>query len=339
LASIGPFGDALRQCGIQVDLVGKQHGLPATFWRMRRHLRQVNPDVVHCHNLFPFLIGGLAARLSGDIPVVMTKHGALVPETGRTRRLVRAMIRRAWVVGVSPECTDLMTAWMPPRSRPARFIANGIATEPFDDLPARDMSRARIGLPSTAWIVGIVARLSFCKGHLSLLEAFARVLNQRPDAILLIVGDGPKLAEINGHIRQLGIARSVSVLGERRDIPAILAALDAFCLPSEMEGMPMTILEAMASQLPVIATTVGGMPGMIDHGRTGLLVPVRSVDDLTAALLELANDARRAREMGAAGRRKLMSTFHLGSTLAAYEQCYSEALQGRTIGMDLPELS
>jgi glycosyltransferase involved in cell wall biosynthesis len=97
-----------------------------------------------------------------------------------------------------------------------------------------------------------------------------------------------------------------------------------------MEGMPMTVLEAMAARLPVVASNVGGIPEIVDHGRTGLLVPPRSVDDLAAALLQVAGDPARAREMGRAGRRKLLQAFSLDNALAAYEQCYREALLERT---------
>jgi glycosyltransferase involved in cell wall biosynthesis len=330
LESIGPFGEALRDRGLPVELLGKQRGFLATLWRLRGYLRRVQPDVVHCHNLFPFLIGSLAARLSGGIPVVMTKHGIKLPDRGIGRRLVRALLRRDYAVSVSPEAARLMTAWMRPGSRPVRYIANGIATAPYDNLPTREAARAQLGLPAASFIVGIVSRVALCKGHLVLLDAFARVLSERPGAVLLIVGTGPELPAVSARIQELGSAGPVIVLGERRDIPCILAALDVLCLPSEMEGMPMTVLEAMAARLPVVASNVGGIPEIVDHGRTGLLVPPRSVDDLAAALLQVAGDPARAREMGRAGRRKLLQAFSLDNALAAYEQCYREALLERT---------
>lgn len=338
LDALGPFGEALRDRGFPVVSLDAQ-GIPGTVWRLCRHFRIVRPDLVHCHNLLPFLTGGMAARLAGGIPAILTKHGAKLPESGNGRRIIRRMLRNGFAVGVSQEATDLLNAWMLPNSRLARFIANGIATDPYDHLPSRPAARSQIGVPTDAWIAGIVARVAFCKGHLVLLDAFARLMQQHPGALLLIVGDGPKLAEVNARVQELGIASSVRVLGERRDIPTILAALDVFCLPSEMEGMPMTVFEAMAAALPVIASDAGGIPGMVDDGRTGLLVPARAVDPLAAALIDLAANPERAREMGRAGRLKLLSTFSLQNTLSAYEKCYLEAIEGRTRGIGRTELS
>jgi glycosyltransferase involved in cell wall biosynthesis len=153
------------------------------------------------------------------------------------------------------------------------------------------------------------------------------------------VGDGPKLPEVKARIEKLGISRSVLLLGERRDVPTILAALDVFCLPSDMEGMPMTVFEAMAARLPVVVTEVGGMPGMVDDGGTGVLIPPQAVEPLASALINLADHPDRARQMGQAGRQKLLSEFSLHRTLEAYEGCYREAIEGRTRGMGRTELS
>jgi glycosyltransferase involved in cell wall biosynthesis len=338
LYALGQFGEALRDQGFPVHLVGKS-GFPRLIWRLRCTFQHLRPDVVHCHNLFPFLTGSLAAKSLGRVPTVMTKHGAKLPDRGYGRRVIRRMLCRSYAVGVSQEATGLLNAWMLPGSRPARFIPNGIATEPYDNLPPREEARAQLHLPSASFIAGIVARVAFCKGHLILLEAFARLLAHQPDALLLIVGDGPKLAEVKSRIQELEIGRSVLVLGGRRDIPTLLAALDVFCLPSEMEGMPMTVFEAMAARLPVIATEVGGIPGMVDHGRTGILIPPRAVDPLAAALLDLSAQPDRAREMGLFGQQKLLSEFSLRHTVDAYEACYREAMDGRTRGMGRTELS
>ena len=327
--SIGPFGEALQKRGISVVLIGKQDGLPWALWRMWRHVRRVRPDVVHCHNLPAFLCGALAARLAGDIPVVMTKHGALVPGNRIGDRLNRLLIRGADVVAVSQEAAEIMRAWMPQGSRLVRYIPNGISMEPFGNLPPRQAARVQLGLPARSFIVGIVARVTPVKGHMLLIEVFARLLKRFPEALLLIVGDGVRLPAVRVRIRELGIGESVLVMGERHDVPTLLAAMDVFCLPSEMEGMPMTVLEAMAAGLPVVTSNVGGIPEVVEEGRTGLMVASREPAELEAALLALAGDPDRAREMGRAGRERLLEKFSLERTISAYEDLYGEAMDRR----------
>jgi glycosyltransferase involved in cell wall biosynthesis len=329
LVSLGPFGEALRQQGIQVELIGTKNGIVPTVWRMWRHLRRVRPDVVHCHNLFAHLTGSLGARLAGGIPVVMTKHGAMVPGTGLGSRLNRFLVRRADVVAVSREAISIMQAWMPTGSRPVRYIANGISLTPYENLPSREEARAQLGLPAGGFIVGIVARVTGLKGHVLLIEVFARLLEKFPGALLLIVGDGAGLVAVRARIQELGVEESMLVMGARSDVPKILAAMDVFCLPSEMEGMPMTVLEAMAAGLPVVTSNVGGIPAVVEAGRTGLMVPARAAEELEAALLALASDPGRARQMGGAGQQSLMREFSLERTIGAYEDLYREAMDRR----------
>jgi glycosyltransferase involved in cell wall biosynthesis len=329
LESVGKFGEDLAARGIAVELVGKQGGFLATLSRLRRLLLRIRPDVVHCHNLHALLVGGLSARLAGDIPVVMTKHGEGIPRSGQAMRVIRWLVRRAPVVAVSPEARRLMTEWMPPGCPPVCYIANGISTEAYDNLPSREAARKRLGLPASAFIVGTVSRLVPCKRHMDLLGAFAGLLPQIPGARLVIVGDGPLRASIESRVVELGLQQSVSMLGERRDIPQVLAALDVFCLPSDLEGMPMTVLEAMAAGLPVVASDVGGIPELVEHERTGLLVKPAAPHELGTAILSLAHDPARSRAMGSLGREKLQRSFSIAAAVAAYEACYGRVAEIR----------
>jgi glycosyltransferase involved in cell wall biosynthesis len=221
---------------------------------------------------------------------------------------------------------SIMKAWMAADGQPIYYIPNGISITPYENLPSRDEARARLGLPARSFVVGIVARVSPAKGHLLLIDVFTRVLRTFPGALLLIVGDGIRLPEVKARIQELGLGESVLVMGERRDVPVILAAMDVFCLPSETEGMPMTVLEAMAAALPVVASDVGGISEIVRDGQTGLLVPPHAARELEAALLRLANDPGRAREIGRAGRVRLLSDFRIDRTLAAYEELYQKAV-------------
>jgi glycosyltransferase involved in cell wall biosynthesis len=331
VTSVGPFGQALRKLGIAVTLIGRRGGFLLTTLRMWRHLRRFQPDVVHCHNFVGLVYGALAARLAGAVPAVMTRHGAAAPMGRLGDRLSHYLIHRVSVVAVSRESTDLMEAWMG-SGRPVRYVPNGIFMGSYRHLLARETARAQLDLPESCFIVGIIARVTRAKGHQLLLDVFAGLQSKIPKALLVIVGDGAELPAVKSYIRKLALEKSVLIMGERQDVPTILAALDVFCLPSETEGMPMTVLEAMAVGLPVVASDVGGIPELVKEGHTGLMVPPRAADELGAALLALARDPQRAREMGRAGRERLLKEFCLESTLSAYEEIYREAI-GRRRGL------
>lgn len=327
LCALGPFGEVLRNRGIPVELIGTQGGYIPTVWRMRKHLRRIKPDLIHCHNLFSFLNGCTASRLAGNIPLVMTKHGASVPGNGLGSRMNRVLIRRADVVAVSRQARHIMRVWT--GNRQVHYIANGISTDAYDHLPTRTEARTQLDLPQSSFVIGIVARVTPSKGHQLLIEVFARMRTKIANAMLLIVGDGIGLSEVKAQVGRLGLNSPVRLMGERQDVPTILAAMDVFCLPSETEGMPMTILEAMAAGLPVVASNVGGIPELVEEGRTGFMVGPGAADELEAALVTLANDPERAREMGRLGRDRLWNEFSVKSTLSAYEELYREVTTRR----------
>ena len=337
LDALGPFGESLLQKGCPVELIGKESGILSTLWRMRRYLERRRPDVVHCHNLPAFLYGALGARLAGDIPVVLTKHGIRMPG-GLKSRLNRFLLQRSDAIAVSPQSRDILQAWIHPKSPPVRYIANGISTEAFNRLPPREEARRQLDLPPSSFVTGIVSRIMPCKNHLELLDVFVGILAKIPDALLLIAGDGAMLPAVRNRIRELNLDRHALLLGERRDIPLILAALDCFCLPSDTEGMPMTILEAMAAGIPIVATTVGGIPECVEDGRTALLVPPHEPERLAAALLSIAADPERAKQLGTAAKRTFLNRFSVAHTIDAYEQCYREAIQRRS-GLEQPVLA
>jgi glycosyltransferase involved in cell wall biosynthesis len=239
----------------------------------------------------------------------------------------RVLIRRADVVAVSRQARHIMRVWT--GNRQVHYIANGISTDAYDHLPTRTEARTQLDLPQSSFVIGIVARVTPSKGHQLLIEVFARMRTKIANAMLLIVGDGIGLSEVKAQVGRLGLNSPVRLMGERQDVPTILAAMDVFCLPSETEGMPMTILEAMAAGLPVVASNVGGIPELVEEGRTGFMVGPGAADELEAALVTLANDPERAREMGRLGRDRLWNEFSVKSTLSAYEELYREVTTRR----------
>ena len=183
----------------------------------------------------------------------------------------------------------------------------------------RDHVRRELGIGPGTLLIGTVGRLSPVKGHGQFLRA-AKLILEREDARFLIVGDGPLRGELAISARQLGIDHACAFVGSRSDVYDLVAAMDIFVLPSLDEGIPMALLEAMALRVPVVATAVGGVPEVVAHRETGLLVESRDEPGLAAACLELARDPNGARKLAARARRTVEEAFsHEGNGLALVE--------------------
>jgi glycosyltransferase involved in cell wall biosynthesis len=203
------------------------------------------------------------------------------------------------------------------------FIKNGVDTDKYapGGTPAADAPFAAGDI-----VIGTVARVQDVKNHRALVDAFARLRAQLPDLAprlkLAIVGDGPLLPAVREQVAKLGLDGAVWLPGARADIASVLHTFSIFALPSLAEGTPVSMLEAMACGLPVVASRVGGIPEVVDEGVQGLLVPVGDVDALTAALARYAQDADLRAHHGVAARARVEDRFSLRAMVAAYGLLY-----------------
>jgi glycosyltransferase involved in cell wall biosynthesis len=181
-------------------------------------------------------------------------------------------------------------------------------------------------VPLSGFHVGCVARLSPEKNHATLLVAFAELRRARPDAHLTLIGDGALRAALEMQAARLGLGRAVTFAGTRRDVPALLAAFDVFALASLTEGISLTLIEAAAAGLPLVATRVGGNAEVVRDGETGLLVPPGSPAALTSALSAIAARPDRS-EMGRRGRARVIEHFGADRMARSYNDLYAELLQ------------
>jgi len=209
----------------------------------------------------------------------------------------------------------------------ATVIPNGINFSAWERFPDTRTARAELDLPPDASVIGTVGRLHAQKGHDFLLSAAAKVLERIPEAVFLVAGYGPLRERLEARSAELGVASNVRFLGYRKDVQRILAALDVFVLPSLWEGMSNAILEAMAASKPVVATAVDGNVEQVVDGETGRLVPPADAEALADALIELAADSEKAREMGIRGRQYVEQKFPLSKMTAAYLDLYSRLLE------------
>jgi glycosyltransferase involved in cell wall biosynthesis len=286
-----------------------------------RLFRQERPHVVHTHAWGTLLEGLIAARLARVPFVVHGEHGTLQLR-GYQRRLQRAAWSRAdRVLSVSSRLAERMTAETGFPAERIMTLRNGVDLSRFGR-DRREEARQSLGLPRDGFVAGTAGRLVPVKDQATLLEAVARVRAAGHQVTLVLAGEGPLRADLEAKAASLGISAAVRFLGHCGQVETVLSALDVFVLSSVSEGMSNTILEAMATGLPVVATRVGGADELIDHGTSGLLVPSRSPEAIATAIIDLLADPAGRLEIGATARRRAESEFSLPSFMGRYEQMY-----------------
>lgn len=319
--TLTPGGDLRREFGtIPVyDVPRTRHASALVMLRMAALLRRLRPDVVHTHNQAPFIYAATTARLVGVRRVVHTKHGESGYEAkARLFARVNVPLLSAFVA-VSEETAEVARTREHVPERILRVIPNGIPLGDFaPDAVARARARAEHGIPSGAFVVGSVGRLVSEKNYPLLARAMVPLL--RDDTRLLLVGEGPSRPDVVAAIPP-ELARFVTLAGTRADIPAQLAAMDAFCLASDTEGLPLAIAEAMASALPVVATRVGALASIVPE-RVGALVDAGDEAALTRELRRLRDHVELRRSRAAAARGYALERFALDRMTDAYLALY-----------------
>lgn len=270
-----------------------------------RFLRAERVDILSCLLGITTLFGPWVGRLAG-VPVVVNNQRNLgYWLRGGCRERVYAYNNRhlvdAVLVNSEAAAGELMERFSTPAER-IRRIGAGVDTEAIEEAPEADALMRELGLED-APIVGCVGKFTEVKGHEHFLRAAALVHHRRPDARYLLVGDGPRRAMLADLAGELGLESVVCFAGARGDVPGILKSMDVFVLPSISEGLPNVVLEAMAAGRPIVATTVGGVPEVVEHGSNGLLVAPGDHEAMARAILEMMEDPVSARLMGRVGGR------------------------------------
>jgi glycosyltransferase involved in cell wall biosynthesis len=317
----GPLAPQAAAKGITVHALGKRPGVDAgLIFRLAGLIRREAIDVVHTHNRSPLIYGTLAARLAGAKALVHTRHGR---EVHSYPRFVWSMNRA--IVAISEDSRQVLLKNYPVTPPQVQVIHNGIDVPAFGDSAANGL-RDELKLRPDAFIIGIIGRIAEEKDHVTLLRAMQQVRQARPDAVLLVIGDGPIGPQVRSAASELGVADVVKFLGFRHDVPALLQLLDVFVLSSTTEGISLTLLEAMAARKPIVATRVGGNPEVVIDGQTGLLVPSKDPQALATAILKVANDPAFRKQLGQAGRVRVESAFSQEQMVAQYHTLYTRLL-------------
>ena len=325
----GPMGTEYDARGIEIVRVHKRPGGvdPSLWVRLSREFVRRGINIVHTHNPPPLLYAPPAAKVS-RARCVHTKHGANAMPA-RRRLLLRGAARFCDAfVAVSQATAEQARRDRDVDERKLSIIENGIDLARFAPSPeARAEARQALGLPADAFVVGTVGRLVREKNQAALVRAMAPLVSDKTH--LLIVGDGEERAKVESAVAALGEkARFVALLGARKDTPRIYAALDVFALSSDSEGLPLVIVEAMASGLPVVSTAVGGIAAVVVDGETGALVPASDVDALSARLARLAASPTLGVSWGTEGRRRALARYSAERMVDDYFAVY-ERIQRR----------
>jgi glycosyltransferase involved in cell wall biosynthesis len=318
--------------GVPVDSMTIQRHVDLGLYRkLAAALRELRPDIVHTHLLHADLYGIPAARWARIPAVVTSRHN---DNAFRRRFPIRQVNQALWHlanggIAISESLRRFSIEVEGASPGKVKCIYYGLeAGQPLD----RGISRAALAhelhLPPNVNFVGVACRLIEQKGVSYGLRAFAHIANDFPHIHFIVAGDGPLRAALQTEAQKLGLANRVHFLGWRENINALLAALDIFLAPSLWEGFGLVMLEAMGQQLPIIASAVSAIPEIVVDSETGLLVPPRDVNALSAALRQLLSDKPLYQHMGLLGRDRLETRFSaarmIDDTLALYQSLLSK---------------
>jgi len=300
---------------------------------IRKVLLENSVDILHSHD-FKSDFYMLLASLGTGIKRVATAHGSTKDSFMKraylffNEKLIYSLFDR--IVVVSEELlTQLSVRGLPP-SR-VKVIQNGLDFSLLENETLSDDCAAPINIPAGNKVFAVIGRLFPDKGHRYFLEAFAAVKKDYPDIIGLIVGDGPSMSEIRQYVEALNLSNSVVLCGVRSDMKAIYELVDFLVISSLREGLPYVLLEAMASHVPVVATSVGDIPFLIEDGKTGFLVPASNAQALKTRMKDLLATPRHSAEMAEAAFTHVTKKFSAKGMVSETEKLYNEILRGNTL--------
>jgi glycosyltransferase involved in cell wall biosynthesis len=322
---------AFRQQGIDPMFIGYRRALdaPAAVRRLARIMRSLDIDLVHTNRTLDLLLAGTAARLCG-IPVVSSFHWLARAEdhpedsapwvVRKGHENLIALLNRLFadrVIAVSGAVKDGLAQVRSFPLERTEVIYPGIPvnTAAHGNPAAAARLRDELGIGEANPVILNIGRLEAVKGQAHLLPMMRIVRQAYPNAMLLIAGDGSLRPRLERQVRDHRLEGAVRLLGSRDDVDALLAMCDMLVLTSESEAAPLPPVEAMRAGRPVVATAVGGVPEIVEHGVTGLIVDRADPDALAAAVVDLARNPDRARAMGAAGRRAASLRFDIARSV------------------------
>ncbi|OPX36127.1 MAG: hypothetical protein B1H11_07985 [Desulfobacteraceae bacterium 4484_190.1] len=335
----GELFNRLSESGIKAFCLKRKPGLDiGLIWKLASKLRRLKIDIVHSHNQGAHFYGCLSANLARVPIVICTEHS----RHNTDKRYIRHLEKRFLsfftdaIITVTDQLREL--AINQDHINPKKIITvyNGIDCGKFHKRFDSDKIKNSLGISSENVILGIVARLNPIKNHDLLLRAMACALRSGENLTLLIIGDGELRNDLVAQTSHLGISSRVLFLGNCNNIPELLSIIDIFVLCSLSEGLPLTLLEAMAAQKAIIITDSANSAGLIGDGKNGIVVPSDSEEELTAAIVNLSRSSQGYMEkLGEASYKKVVAQFNEKRMVGRYEEIYLGLREKRSGGLTL----
>jgi glycosyltransferase involved in cell wall biosynthesis len=320
------IGERAAARGLQVDYIKMRANIdPLAVFQFIRMFHRYKIDIVHTHSSGDSWMAATAAKISPRHPsVVRTRHLSV---SFNSRLIYSYMADRVVTVGSSTRRYMIEEKGIPEGK--VLTIPTGVDLTQFNPRESREDLRGELGIPARTPVYGTVAVFRRLKGHRYLLEAVPEITRSVPGAKLLLIGEGPQENNLQKIIAEKGIKESVIMPGFREDIARVLNTLDVFVFPSLEEALGTAILEAMSMEKPVVATRVGGIPEVVQEGRTGYLIDPEDPRAIAQRVIRLLKDGEMRRQMGAEGRKLVETHYDNRVMVRQLEKLYHELMERR----------
>jgi len=278
-------------------------------------------NIVHAHTSHAHTIGAIAAKIK-KIPIVVTRR----VDFKVTRNILSSLKYNYLanrIIAISSAIENILIGAGIPQNK-ISVVYSGIDTEKFDSISDTRYLYEEFNLSKYTPIIGTVAHLADHKGHKYLFSAVPEVLKTFPNALFLIIGEGELERALKKQVKKLDITKNVIFAGFRKDIGELLSIMDLFVLPSHLEGLCTSLMDAMLMKLPVVATTAGGIPEVVVDKETGILVPPKSPKVLADAIIQLLSNKEAAKEMGEKGLKRVKTVFNVSRMIGGTEKVYMQ---------------
>ncbi len=331
LDSLGELTPSVKQHGMDVFCLNRQSGFDLSLVKkFSRIIKEHHVDIIHAHQYTPYFYSVISALFTNRRPkVIFTEHGRHQPDKVRIKRVIFNRVFQPFTslcTGVSAFSKDSLVQFEKIPASKIDLIYNGVDLKNFPIKYDKNMIREELGFNKNDILVGIIARLDPIKDHTTLLDAVSLLKKESIKLKLIIVGDGPEKSLLTDKVNLLDLKDEIVFMGTRDDVPKILLALDIFVLPSIMEAMSVTLLEAMSASLPVVATGVGGNKELIVNDISGKLVPVGDAKSLATAIKSLLTNPDSAQKLGTEARKSVEKNFSFNKMIENYKNAYLKVL-------------
>lgn len=324
--------------GINCYSLGINGASYTAFLSLFKLLKKTKTEIAHVNNLAPWFDVALASKLAG-CKCIETFHGIEENLTKfslyRRALLKTACLLTSSITAVAESSRDKFVELTGIKKYRIKVFPNGVDTDLFSPPASQDEKRKmrmRYNLPENGFLIGCVSALRPVKDHEGLIGGFAKFISnnqsvaESTNPILVLVGEGPLALSLKSLSQELGVGDKVLFMGSRNEVNKILQALDVFILNSKTEGMSYAVLEAMATGLPVIATSVGANVELINHGKEGYLFSVGDIESLAKYIAKLTRSESQLLKMGENGRKKIIKNYSFSKMMSSYRELYKEIL-------------